>query len=161
VAVLEEIITRMVKRLEPPDRQNNPWETYSLTIPSETWTVTKIMEIGHFLNCVAEHPVVVPTDDSEMCQESKIICSTNVIHQVDITLRKLIGDRMRGGQTILQQDELQAQSKALADKKHCILKGIRTGRILVPEDIIEAVELGQSNTGQSLRDFLNSLLTIS
>lgn len=161
VAVPEEIITRMAKRVEPPDRHNNPWETYSLTVPSETWAVTKIMEIGHFLNYVAEHPVVVSIDDSEVCQESKIICSTNVIHQVDVTLRKLIGDRMRGGQTSLQRDELQAQSKALADKKHCILEGIRSGRILVPEGIIEAVELGQSDIGQSLRDFVNSLLTIS
>ncbi|XP_023706447.1 L-seryl-tRNA(Sec) kinase [Cryptotermes secundus] len=156
-----EIITRMAKRLEPPDRQNNPWETYSLTVPSETWTVTKIKEIVHFLNYVSEHPVVLPLDDFEVRQESKLICSTNVIHQVDVMLRKIIGDRMRGGKTSLQQVELQAQSKVLADKRRHILEGIRTGRILVPEDICEAVELGQSNTGQSLRDFLSSLLTIS
>jgi O-phosphoseryl-tRNA(Sec) kinase len=157
-AVPGEIITKMAKRLEPPDRQNNPWETHSLTVPSETWTDTQIIEICKFLNYVAQHPVVVPIDNSEVCQESKRICLTNVIHQVDVMLRKLIGNRMRGGQTGLQLDELQAQAKALADKRHCILEGIRTGRILVPEDICEAVELGQSHIGQSLRDFLNTLM---
>lgn len=161
VTVPGQIITRMAKRLEPPDRQNNPWETYSLTVASETWTITKIMEIVHFLNYVAEHPVVMPIDDFEVCQESKLTCSTNVVHQVDIMLRKIIGERMRGGKTSLQRVELQAQSRVLADKRRCILEGIRTGRILVPEDIREAVELGQSNIGQSLQDFVNNLLTIS
>jgi O-phosphoseryl-tRNA(Sec) kinase len=158
-AVPGEIITRMAKRLEPPDRQNNPWETYSLTVRSEKWTDTKIREICQFLNDVAQRPVVAPIDNSEVCQESKIICSTNVIHHADVTLRKLIGKRMReGSQNGLQLDELQAQAKALADKRRCILEGIRTGRVLVPEDIREAVELSQSHIGQSLRDFLNTLI---
>lgn len=162
MAVPEKVITRMAERLQPPDRQNNPWERFSLTLPSEIWTVTKITEISDFLNYVAEHPVMMPENDSDVCQESRIICSTNVIHQMDITLRKIIGDRMRRGrETGLPRDELEVQSKALANERQHILEGIRTGRVIVPQDICKDIELTQSNGGQRLRDFLNTLLTKS
>ena len=161
-AVPEIVITRMAERLQPPDRQNNPWERYSLTLPSEMWTATKITEICDFLNYVAEHPFMMPEDDSDVCQESRIICSTNVIHQMDITLRKLIGYRMRQGkESGLPRKELQVQSKALANARHHILEGIRTGQIIVPQDICKDIKLAESNGGQRLQDFLNSLLTLS
>lgn len=162
MSVPENVITRMAERLQPPDGQNNPWERFSLTLPSEVWTVTKITEISDFLNCVAEHPVMVPEDDSDVCQESRIICSTNVIHQMDVTLRKLIGDRMRQGrESGLPRNELQVQSKSLANARHHILEGIRTGRVIVPQDICKDIELAQSHGGQRLRDFLNTLLSHS
>jgi O-phosphoseryl-tRNA(Sec) kinase len=161
MAVPEEIITRMAERLEPPDIQNNPWETFSLTIPSEKWTVTEIMKISQFLNDAAQHPVVVTESNYEVCQESRRICSTNVLHQVDITLRKLVGDRLRERSQTGLQDELKAQSKAFSDLRHHILEGIRTGMIIIPEDTCEAIKLGQSNGGQRLQDFLNGLLMIS
>jgi O-phosphoseryl-tRNA(Sec) kinase len=162
VAVPQKVITRMAERLQPPDKQNNPWERFSLTLPSEVWTVTKMTEISDFLNYVAEHPVMRPENDSDVCQESRIICSTNVMHQVDVTLRKIIGDRMRQGrETGLPRDELQVQSKALVNERQHILEGIRTGRVIVPPDICKDIELAQSNGGQRLRDFLHSLLTKS
>jgi len=162
MSVPENVITRMAERLQPPDRQNNPWERFSLTLPSEMWTVTKITEISDFLNCVAEHPVMMPEDDSDACQESRIICSTNVIHQIDVMLRKLIGDRMRQGkESGLPTNELQVRSKSLANARHHILEGIRTGRIIVPQDICKDVELAQSHGGQRLQDLLNSLLSHS
>jgi O-phosphoseryl-tRNA(Sec) kinase len=158
-AVPENVITRMAERLQPPDRQNNMWERFSLTLPSEMWTVTKITEISDFLNYVAEHPVMMPEDDSDVCHDSRIICSTNMIHQVDIMLRKLIGDRIRQGRdTGLTRDELQIQSKALANARHHILEGIRTRSVIVPQDIYKDIELGQSDGGHRLQDFLNSLL---
>lgn len=161
-AVPEEIITRMAERLEPPDRQNNPWEIFSLTVPSEKWTVAEIKKISLFLNNAAEHPVVMPERNNEMCQESRRICSTNVIHRVDIMLRKLVGDRMRErSQTGVQRDDLQELSKAFTDLRHHILEGIRTGTIIIPEDTYEAINLDQSNCGHRLQDFLNGLLTIS
>lgn len=162
ISVPENVITRMAERLQPPDRWNNPWEKFSLTLPSEMWTVTKMIEISDFLNYVAEHPVIMPEDDSDVCQESRIICSTNVIHQMDITLRKLIGDRIRQGrESGLAKNELQMQSKSLANARHHILEGIRTGQVIVPQDICKDIELAESHGGQRLRDFLNSLLSHS
>jgi O-phosphoseryl-tRNA(Sec) kinase len=162
MAVPEEVITRMAEKLEPPDRQNNSWETFSLTVPSEKWTVTEMMKISHFLNNVAARRVVMSEINYEVCQESRRICSTNVIHQVDITLRKLIGDMMKQRcQTSPQRDELQAQSKAFAHSRHRILEGIRTGTIMIPEDTCEAIKLGQLNGGQRLQDFLSGLLMVN
>jgi O-phosphoseryl-tRNA(Sec) kinase len=161
MAVPDEIITRMAHKLEPPDGQNNPWETFSLTVPFEDWTVMKIMKISDFLSNAAEHPVVVPEDDSEVHHKARIICLTNVIHQVDVTLRKLVGDKMREGSQTGVQDQLQVQSKALAVARRCILEGIKMGKIIVPEDICEAIELGRSNGGHRLQEFLNNLFTVS
>jgi hypothetical protein len=78
---------------------------------------------------------------------------------MDVTLRKLIGDRMRQGrESGLPRNELQVQSKLLANARHQILEGIRRGQVIVPQDICKDIELAQSNGGQRLQDFLNSLL---
>lgn len=162
MAVPKGIITRMAEKLEPPEKQDNLWETFSLTVPSGKWSVTEIMKISDFLNNVAKHPVVACESNYEVLQESRRMCSTNVIHQADIILRKLVGNRIKEiSQTNLQRDELQTQSKAFTDFRHRILEGIRTGMIIIPEDTCEAIVLGLSSGGQKLQEFLNGLLKIS
>ncbi|KAH9491522.1 hypothetical protein Btru_032279 [Bulinus truncatus] len=87
--VANDVILRMAKTFEIPDRSKNSWEKFSMTIPYES--AVQMDEIISFLRAAFANPFQpLQSEKNEVGSFSRSQCSLSLIHQADLILRKCV-----------------------------------------------------------------------
>ncbi|XP_027786016.1 L-seryl-tRNA(Sec) kinase [Marmota flaviventris] len=95
-ALPPETIYAMGEKIEKPNPQKNAWEHNSLTIQSPACSLESSLEVTDLLLLTAlENPVKNIEDNMEQKEMDRIICSTNVLHKADQTLRRIVSQTMK------------------------------------------------------------------
>ncbi|XP_006867482.1 PREDICTED: L-seryl-tRNA(Sec) kinase [Chrysochloris asiatica] len=128
-ALPAETIHLMGRKIEKPNPEKNAWEHNSLTIQSPACSSELSLEVTDLLLTALESPVKNVEDNREAKETDRLICSTNVLHQVDQMLRRIISQTMKeakGEQVIPYNLKLLAEE--LNKLKTGFLEDLRQGR---------------------------------
>uniref|UniRef100_A0A8D2BR87 Phosphoseryl-tRNA kinase n=1 Tax=Sus scrofa TaxID=9823 RepID=A0A8D2BR87_PIG len=90
-----ETIRLMGGKIEKPNPEKNAWEHNSLTIQSLACAPEASLKLTDLLLTALENPIKCVEDDVEQKETDRIICSTNVLHQADQTLRRIVSQTMK------------------------------------------------------------------
>ncbi|XP_032279241.1 L-seryl-tRNA(Sec) kinase isoform X1 [Phoca vitulina] len=90
-----ETIHLMARKIEKPNPGKNAWEHNSLTIQSTPCSSEASLKLTDLLLTALENPVKYIEDNVEQKETDRIICSTNVLHQADQTLRRIVSQTMK------------------------------------------------------------------
>ncbi|XP_012969133.1 L-seryl-tRNA(Sec) kinase isoform X2 [Mesocricetus auratus] len=85
----------MEKKIEKPNPEKNSWEHNSLMIQSAACPVEASLEVTNLLLTALENPIKCVEDNTEQKETDRIICSTNILHKADETLRRTISHTMK------------------------------------------------------------------
>ncbi|XP_053440758.1 L-seryl-tRNA(Sec) kinase isoform X2 [Nycticebus coucang] len=94
-ALPAETIHLMQRKIEKPNPEKNAWEHNSLTIQSPACASEASLEVTDLLHIALENPVKYVEDNMEQKETDRIICSTNILHKVDQTLRRIVSQTMK------------------------------------------------------------------
>ncbi|XP_019615146.1 PREDICTED: L-seryl-tRNA(Sec) kinase-like [Branchiostoma belcheri] len=95
--VARETVVAMATKIEPPNPNRHSWEVMSFNYEQATTTdeETALEEIRELVAVAIANPVLaIPEENMEEKEQSRLICSMNVLHQADQILRKCISDVM-------------------------------------------------------------------
>ncbi|XP_076982431.1 L-seryl-tRNA(Sec) kinase isoform X2 [Tamandua tetradactyla] len=90
-----ETIHLMGRKIEKPNPEKNAWEHNSLTIQSPECSSEVSLEVNDLLLTALENPVKYVEDNMQKKETDRIICSANVLHQADQTLRRIVSQAMK------------------------------------------------------------------
>ncbi|XP_014649560.1 PREDICTED: L-seryl-tRNA(Sec) kinase [Ceratotherium simum simum] len=90
-----ETIHLMGRKIEKPNPEKNAWEHNSLTIQSPSCSAEASLQLTDLLLTALENPVKYVEDNVEQKETDRIICSTNILHQADQTLRRIVSQTMK------------------------------------------------------------------
>ncbi|KAM5271854.1 L-seryl-tRNA(Sec) kinase [Ctenodactylus gundi] len=123
-----EIIRLMERKIERPNPEKNAWEHNSLTIQSTACSSEFSSEVIDLLLTALENPVKYVEDNLEQKEADRIICSTNIFHKADQTLRRIVSETMKEAK---DEQVLPNNLKLLAEElnklKAEILEDLRQG----------------------------------
>ncbi|XP_017353377.1 L-seryl-tRNA(Sec) kinase isoform X1 [Cebus imitator] len=88
-------IRLMGRKLEKPSPEKNAWEHNSLTLQSPAGASGASLEVTDLLLSALENPVKYAEDNMEQKDTDRIICSTNILHTADVTLRRIVSQTMK------------------------------------------------------------------
>ncbi|XP_036121297.1 L-seryl-tRNA(Sec) kinase [Molossus molossus] len=94
-ALPAETIHAMGRKVEEPHPGKNAWEHNSLTIRGSAGPSETSPEVTDLLLTALENPVKHVEDDAEQKETDRFICSTNVLHQADQMLRRVVSQTMK------------------------------------------------------------------
>ncbi|VFV38423.1 l-seryl-trna kinase-like [Lynx pardinus] len=94
-ALPAETIHLMGRKLEKPNPEKNAWEHNSLTIESSECSSEASLKLTDLLLTALENPVKYIEDNVEQKEADRIICSTNLLHQADQMLRRIVSQTMK------------------------------------------------------------------
>ncbi|XP_066095317.1 L-seryl-tRNA(Sec) kinase [Saccopteryx bilineata] len=94
-ALPAETLRLMGGKLEEPNPEKNAWERNSLTVRSSACSSEASPELIDLLLTALENPVKYVEENIEQKETDRIICSTNILHQADRALRRVISQTMR------------------------------------------------------------------
>ncbi|KAM6186267.1 L-seryl-tRNA(Sec) kinase [Rhynchocyon petersi] len=94
-ALPAETIHLMGRKIEKPNPMKNAWEHNSLTIQSPACCSESSLEVTDFLLAALENPIKNVEDNWEQKETDRMICSTNILHQADQMLRRIISQTMK------------------------------------------------------------------
>ncbi|XP_037353924.1 L-seryl-tRNA(Sec) kinase isoform X2 [Talpa occidentalis] len=94
-AVPAETIHLMGRKIEKPNPEKNAWERNSLTIQSTVCSSEASLKLTDLLLTALENPVKCVVDNVEQKETDRVICSTNMLHQADQTLRRIVSQMMK------------------------------------------------------------------
>ncbi|XP_035125278.1 L-seryl-tRNA(Sec) kinase isoform X2 [Callithrix jacchus] len=94
-ALPAETIHLMGRKLEKPNPEKNAWEHNSLTLQSPACASGASLEVTDLLLTALENPVKYAEDNMEQKDTDRIICSTNILHTADVTLRRIVSQTMK------------------------------------------------------------------
>ncbi|KAJ9593971.1 hypothetical protein L9F63_014612 [Diploptera punctata] len=151
--VPDEIILKMAEKLEAPN-VNSRWEKLSVTVCEES----DVGDVCKFVEDAAACRVCALEDGAEMRAESRAVCASSVLHQVDVASRKLVGERIR--QSGLTTALLQTRAKLLADVRRYVMDAIKSGRIELPQDVEVKIRSCHPDSGTALHDFLDQFFAL-
>jgi len=157
----EDIITKMSLRMQKPDG-NTAWEKLHIIIPTGELDTRHSFDfqrsdILKLVDDAMKYPVKTCLEDELGKEEARVICSSNVIHQSDQILRKLIAEHMKhSGEMCSGQEALKHKSRNLNMQKTIILDGLRKGAIIVP-GFVEGPGNSATNTTSVLYKFIQEL----
>ncbi|KAM4702807.1 L-seryl-tRNA(Sec) kinase [Rhinophrynus dorsalis] len=121
--VLDETIWLMEKKIEKPNPEKNTWEQNSLILDSSGQF--RIDEITELLNQALENPLRPLQEDREEKDKDRAICATNIFHQADQSLRRLISETMVSVKGAVSGLEMKAVAKELQCMKSKLLQDLR------------------------------------
>ncbi|XP_010951264.1 L-seryl-tRNA(Sec) kinase [Camelus ferus] len=90
-----ETIHLMGSKIERPNPEKNAWEHNSLTLQSPACSSEASLKLTDLLLTALENPIKYVEDNVEQKETDRIICSTNILHQVDQTLRRAVSQTMK------------------------------------------------------------------
>ncbi|XP_054937084.1 L-seryl-tRNA(Sec) kinase isoform X1 [Physeter macrocephalus] len=90
-----ETIHLMASKIEKPNPEKNAWEHNSLTIQSPASASEARLKLTDLLLTALENPVKYVEENVEQKETDRIICSTNILHQADQTLRRIVSQTMK------------------------------------------------------------------
>ncbi|XP_078291049.1 L-seryl-tRNA(Sec) kinase isoform X2 [Panthera onca] len=94
-ALPAETIHLMGRKLEKPNPEKNAWEHNSLTIESSECSSEASLKLTDLLLTALENPVKYIEDNVEQKEADRIVCSTNLLHQADQMLRRIVSQTMK------------------------------------------------------------------
>ncbi|XP_071071741.1 L-seryl-tRNA(Sec) kinase isoform X2 [Dasypus novemcinctus] len=94
-ALPAEIIHLMGRKIEKPNPEKNAWEHNSLSIQSPEGSSEVRLEVTDLLFTALENPVIYVEENMQQKETDRIICSTNILHQADQTLRRIVSQTMK------------------------------------------------------------------
>ncbi|XP_007935094.2 L-seryl-tRNA(Sec) kinase [Orycteropus afer afer] len=89
-----ETIHLMRRKIEKPNPEKNAWEHHSLTLESSACPEASL-EVTDLLLTALQNPVQNVEDNWEQKETDRITCSTNLLHQADQMLRRIISQTMK------------------------------------------------------------------
>ncbi|XP_012925433.1 L-seryl-tRNA(Sec) kinase isoform X1 [Heterocephalus glaber] len=129
-AVPTEIIRLMGRKIERPNPEKNAWEHNSLIIGSPAHSSEANLEVADLLLTALENPVKYVEDNIEQKETDRIICSANIFHKADQTLRRIVSETMKEAK---DEQVLPNNLKLLAEElnklKAEILEDLRQGKL--------------------------------
>ncbi|CAG5133203.1 unnamed protein product [Candidula unifasciata] len=142
--VSDEVILKMSEKLEPPDQEKHYWESNSITIRAED-----SIDIDRILTMIQSailNPVhCLEKADTEEIKKSRIECSTSLLHQADLILRKCVATKMAEFKSCMKPEQLKERSQHVLKAKEQILCKLKEGRI----PILLSEELDITNASQN------------
>ncbi|RZF34878.1 hypothetical protein LSTR_LSTR012875 [Laodelphax striatellus] len=132
-------IRRMNDLIERPDVKNH-WEKLTISIPFRYSLENSI----HRIECLVKEALLTASSENNETDNSLSIEIRNqnpntLVHKVDLLLRWLIRNciiRFR----ISNEGEVRSYAKELNDRKLNIMKDLRAGSLILPENVVEALE---------------------
>ncbi|XP_005402009.1 PREDICTED: L-seryl-tRNA(Sec) kinase [Chinchilla lanigera] len=123
-------IHQMERKIERPNPEKNAWEHNSLTVQSPVHLSEASLEVVDLLLTSLENPVKYVEENMEQKETDRIICSTNVFHKADQTLRRIVSETMKEAK---DEQVLPNNLKQLAEElnklKSEILEDLRQGKL--------------------------------
>ena len=152
------IIKNMAEKIEPPSSKNS-WEENSITITVSDLDIN-LNSVMKLIEFSASNPIPPLVDDSLEREASKEICASNVIHKIDQILRKLVSKHVKLVSPSSESTKAPSVASEIGQKRKCILSDIKSGRILIPKECREELELNGISDKLTiyLTDFLELLL---
>ncbi|GAB1292793.1 L-seryl-tRNA(Sec) kinase [Apodemus speciosus] len=90
-----ETIQLMERKIEKPNPEKNAWEHNSLVLQSSACSLEASLEVTDLLLTALENPIQCVEDNTEQKEIDRIICSANILHKADETLRRTVSQTMR------------------------------------------------------------------
>ncbi|XP_075226408.1 phosphoseryl tRNA kinase [Lycorma delicatula] len=158
--VPEQIIIKMNELIEKPNTSNNSWEQHSLTIPAfinfDEYLV--LNQLYNIILSALESPVKdVIITSYENYEESKRITNCNLVHQVDVKLRNIIGNYIK--QVKHNNSQIRYIADCVNNKRVQLLKDLKSGIFTVPPNIISLL-LSSSRSDEHNKCLNNYFLDI-
>lgn len=148
------IIIKMNDKLEPPDI-NNKWEKYSLEIEAFCDLNQVCDKLFSTLNDSMQCNEYTINSDPKQRELSFIQCKKNVLHQTDLALRKIIGQKIKAKLCSTQNEGRRELVLKLNNRKLEILCDIKAGNICLTSDVLEEINKGDDNK-YALYEFLTT-----
>ncbi|XP_064629904.1 L-seryl-tRNA(Sec) kinase-like [Lineus longissimus] len=132
--VPDDVIINMASRFEPPDPTSNSWESNSMLWDSDMGG--NLWDVLYLIERAMENPVLPPpAENSDTKLVAQAICSTNLLHQSDQVLRKLVSIKMSqakdSGQ--LTKNDMKSLASSLNHMRSKLLDELKAGKILIPD----------------------------
>ncbi|XP_060027099.1 L-seryl-tRNA(Sec) kinase [Erinaceus europaeus] len=151
-----ETIQLMGRKIERPNPERNAWERNSLAVMSTAPSAASQQLIDLFLTAL-ENPVKCVEDDVEQKEMDRIICSTNILHQADQTLRRIVSATMKEAKDkqllpynlkLLAEELNKLKTEFLEDLRQGNQKYLSFQRTIHMSDIISVFQFEKSNVAQ-------------
>ncbi|CAL1538340.1 unnamed protein product [Lymnaea stagnalis] len=141
--VPDDVILKMSTTLQVPDPDKNNWEEFSLTVSSSSDS-----QLEQIMSCI-EKAFINPVQPAKpSCEDesskNRIQCSSSLIHQADLILRKCVAAWLAKSKLGQKLDDLKQLSKQANETKSNILKGLKSGEILVSFQKDSVLELSDA-----------------
>ncbi|XP_074640524.1 L-seryl-tRNA(Sec) kinase-like [Tubulanus polymorphus] len=156
--VADDVIISMASRFEPPDPTGNAWEINSLIWNTETggnW-----MDVTRLIDRAMNNPVIhSPQEDEDKKQADRIVCSTNLLHQSDQILRKLVANRMTEAKGCgrFKKNDLKSFAACLNKVRTRLLADLKKGKLLLPQQCNHDVQNASKNKTSPLYVYLTDV----
>uniref|UniRef100_A0A1B6CBV1 L-seryl-tRNA(Sec) kinase n=1 Tax=Clastoptera arizonana TaxID=38151 RepID=A0A1B6CBV1_9HEMI len=131
--VSDSTIIKMYNNIEPPNI-NNKWEENSLEIESFIDFNNKqfLDSITSIVQLSVKFPIKSTKQENNK-EEAQKVTNTNVIHQIDLILRSIVGERMnKAKESITDVKVLKDVGKVYCSRRIQILQNIKVGEIMLP-----------------------------
>ncbi|XP_029416579.1 L-seryl-tRNA(Sec) kinase isoform X2 [Nannospalax galili] len=118
----------MERKIEKPNPEKNAWEHNSLIIQNPAYPLEASLEVTGLLLTALENPIKYIEDNKEQKETDRIICSTNLLHKADETLRRTISQTMKQAKDAqIPLSSLKCLAKELNKLKAEFLEDLRQG----------------------------------
>ncbi|KAF6110938.1 phosphoseryl-tRNA kinase [Phyllostomus discolor] len=94
-ALPADTIQLMARKIEEPNPKKNAWEHNSLTVQSPACSSAASPALTDLLLAALENPVRYVEENVEQKETDRIVCSTNILHQADQMLRRIVSQTMK------------------------------------------------------------------
>ncbi|KAK7085364.1 hypothetical protein SK128_016890 [Halocaridina rubra] len=134
------VIVNMAQKFQSPKPHENEWE-YSTCIMSLD-NFGDLKEFWEMLHACMMSPVQPLEDNEQERENSRLICSQSVSHQIDLYLRSLVGKNIKEARAngILKGTELSTISSRVNGARQTLLDAVKKGVLLFPARIAETID---------------------
>ncbi|XP_075999663.1 L-seryl-tRNA(Sec) kinase [Genypterus blacodes] len=134
-----EVIQEMVKRLESPNPQKNPWERNSIELDTtDTLSKCDIQRMMELISSALSSPLSPVEDNTEQKEADRLKCATSLVHQADQACRRLISEAMKSAREHqVAPEHMRSMAAQLNESKTRFLHNLRTQflqELLVSQD---------------------------
>ncbi|KAG7228033.1 hypothetical protein INR49_005655 [Caranx melampygus] len=121
------VILEMVKRLESPNPQKNPWETKSILLnTTDSLSKCDIQMVMELISSALSNPLSPVEDNAEQKEADRLKCASSVVHQADQACRRLISEAMKTArENQVPSEHMRSLATQLNESKATFLHNLR------------------------------------
>ncbi|XP_053548591.1 L-seryl-tRNA(Sec) kinase [Bombina bombina] len=119
----DKTIHLMEEKMEKPNADKNPWENNSLSL--DTSVQVPIEKITDLLLNAMENPLSPVQEDCTEKDKERAICAASIIHQADLSLRRIISDQMKTLKGKVSPQHIKAVAQDLQHTKSKLIEDLR------------------------------------
>ncbi|BFZ01595.1 hypothetical protein BsWGS_04634 [Bradybaena similaris] len=154
--VPDEVIVRMSEKFEAPDPEKHHWESNSITVSAEE--NINIEQILTMIQKAMLGPVQCPEEaDTEDILKSRFECSSSLLHQADLILRKCVASKMAEFKACIQPEKLREKSQHVLKTKEQVMYKLKEG--CIPLKLSEELDItdASQNPDNELFKFIENI----